>query len=634
MKQENLPQECCSTSPKISKGLMVLQSIASRGWDAQDSEKKPQSTQQNLNKSIQAAVGCFYGKEDQIKKLTKHNSFASEMEDMRKAFLMRPGCPQFSTRTTSVSHVGSATMVDLPRTCSGVWKSTEDHPLGRLGSASSVDGQLFPFSKSACELNYPRKRSEPSDLSPTGSPTVVKKSQRTRMPWYISVIHEKDHSLLLMGEELQRFSEMESQMQKKDQEILTLQKEKEALKKQLKNLLRGKGTETSSASIRMDRSFETPLKLGRMSVLKTIYKEEDDLQHWMQMQEEYNMAESSKELHAEPGTSLEGKSSEGPPEEAAPAKLSRPSQSKTGTLPEVGPEEEEEEEEEEVKGTEEGEISVDEEEQSWELREEEEHHPKRSYSMTESFEEELMTQLEEYERMLMDFQSELEFTRSRYSLATGTIASLQRRTDFQESQLRKVTTENELLEKELRERKQQIQDMTDKFSNLREEKKHQEIMGLIEKGNLILRQEVADLKMDLASSEQTIKELNTQTKLLEDQVNTDKDHLRRWKDLHDDLQTRNEIIQQIEQQTRVKLEATQAKYEKLRNKIIQAVFSVSGNKNLSTELSDSYILESLQRIITERSDFYSQLKQKGVKVPPLQQSDVSLPTKIKKMVSK
>lgn len=42
----------------------------------------------------------------------------------------------------------------------------------------------------------------------------------------------------------------------------------------------------------------------------------------------------------------------------------------------------------------------------------------------------------------------------------------------------------------------------------------------------------------------------------------------------------------------------------------------------------------VQRIISERSDFYSQLKQKGVKVPPLQQSDVSLPSKIKKMLSK
>lgn len=54
-----------------------------------------------------------------------------------------------------------------------------------------------------------------------------------------------------MGEELQRFSELEIQMQKKDQEILMLQKEKETLKKQLKNLLRSKGAETSSASIRM-----------------------------------------------------------------------------------------------------------------------------------------------------------------------------------------------------------------------------------------------------------------------------------------------------------------------------------------------------------------------------------------------
>ncbi|GAB1289311.1 Coiled-coil domain-containing protein 27 [Apodemus speciosus] len=671
MKQENLPQECSATSPKISKGLMALQSIAGRG--TQNSEKKTQSTRQSLSKSTQA-VGCFYCKEpgeeptiatrhslgrDQIKKLTKHNGFVAEMEDMRKAFLMRPGCPQFSTRTTSVSHVGSATMVDLPGTCSGVWK-TED--LGRQGSAGSVDGQLFPFSKSACELYYPRKKSEPPALSPTGSPTVVKKSQRTRMPWYISVIHEKDHSLLLMGEELQRYSEMETQMQKKDQEILTLQKEKEALKKQLKNLLRSKGTETSSASIRM-----TPLKLGRMSVLKTIYKEEDELQRWMQMQEEYNLAESSKELHLEPGSTSEEKSPEGPPEEPVPAKL-RASQSKTGILLEVSTEEEEEE----AKGTEEEELSVDvdEEEELWELREEEERRPKRSYSMTESFEEELMAQLEEYERMLMDFQSELEFTRSRYSLATGAITSLQRQTDFQESQLRKVTTENELLEKELRERKKQIQEMTDKvvwlrtrqpyilaslrtlsvtstvfgfpansltflFSNLREEKKHQEIMGLIEKENLVLRQQVADLKTELVNSEQTIEELNTQTKELEDQVNTDKDHLRRWKELHDDLQARNEMIQQAEQQTRVVLEATQArKLEKLRNKIIQAVFSVSGTKNLSTELSDSHILESLQRIISERSDFYSQLKQKGVKVPPLQQSDVSLPTKIKKMLSK
>lgn len=62
MKQESLPQECSSTSPKINKGLMALQSIASRSWGVKDSEKKPQNAPQSLSKSTQA-VGCFYCKE-------------------------------------------------------------------------------------------------------------------------------------------------------------------------------------------------------------------------------------------------------------------------------------------------------------------------------------------------------------------------------------------------------------------------------------------------------------------------------------------------------------------------------------------------------------------------------------------
>ncbi|KAK7817274.1 hypothetical protein U0070_004411, partial [Myodes glareolus] len=541
----------------------------------------------------------------QIKKLTSPNGFVSEMEEMRKAFLMRPGCPQFSTRATSVSHVGKTT---LPQT---------------------TKGRIFSFSKSACELNYSRKRSEPPATSPTSSPTMVKRSQRTRMPWYISVIHEKDHSLLRLGEELQRLSVLETQMQKKDQEILLLQKEKEALKKQLKTLLRSKGTETSSSSVKMDRSFEASLKLGRLSMLKTLHKEEEELQPWMQ--DDFNLTESSKELQMEPGSVMEEKGPKGPPEEAGTTARPGSSMGNMGTLREEGPEEEEEEE---ANRLEEEEEAVVEEEELWELREEEEEQcPKRSYSLTESFEEELMAQLEEYERMLLDFQSELELTRARYSLATGAITSLQRQTDFQESQLRKVTTENELLEKELRERKRQIQAMTNKFSSLREEKKQQGIMGLIEKENLILRQQVSDLERELLKRDQDIVELHSKASELQAQVDLYEDHLRRWKELHNDLQSRNETIQQAEQQTRVVLESFQARLERLRNKIIQAVYSVSGTKNLSTELSDNYILESLQRIITERSEFYSQLKQKGVKVPPLQQSDISLPTKLKKLSS-
>ncbi|XP_005079431.1 coiled-coil domain-containing protein 27 [Mesocricetus auratus] len=629
MKKENLPEELRLASPQISKGLALLQSVSSR--TSHGPERKPPGDQRRPSKSAQA-VSHYYHKVSQLKKLTNPNGFVSEMEEMRKAFLMRPGCPQFTSRATSVSQLGSATTADLPRDMcpsSGTWRMTEDQPLDRQGSATSMDGHLFPFSKSACEINYSQKRSESPATSPSSSPTMVKRSQKTRMPWYISVIHEKDLSLVRLGEELQRLSVLETQMQQKDQEILTLQKEKEALKKQLKILLRSKGTEPSSGSIRTDRSFEaSTLKLGRLSMLKTAFKEEEELQRWMQMQDDYNVAEN-KEQPMEPVSVVEEKGPEGPQEEAA---RSRSSMGKGGILHEVSTEEEEEE----PKGPEEEEEVVVEEEESWELKEEEEEHrPRKSYSLTESFEEELMAQLEEYEHMLMDFQSELEHIRAKYSLATGAITSLQRQMDFQESQLRKVTTENERLEKELRERKKQIQSMTNKFSSLREEKKQQGVMGLIEKENLTLRQQVSDLETELLKRDQTITELNSKTSELQAQVDLNEDHLRRWKELHDDLQSRNETIQQAEQQTRVVLESSQARLERLRSKIIQAVFSGgSGTKNLSTELSDNYILESLQRIISERSDFYGQLKQKGVKVPPLQQSDISLPSKIKKLSPK
>lgn len=142
---------------------------------------------------------------------------------------------------------------------------------------------------------------------------------------------------------------------------------------------------------------------------------------------------------------------------------------------------------------------------------------RRACSLDEAFEEELMAQLEEYEQVIQDFQAELESTRTRYSLATGrapemprpghgppgagpsreprerargslvlapappssparfsplplpaahsgAILSLQRQVDFQESQLQKVSMENELLQTELRERKQQLQAMTDKVA--------------------------------------------------------------------------------------------------------------------------------------------------------------------------
>nr|XP_027803242.1 coiled-coil domain-containing protein 27 [Marmota flaviventris] len=606
----------CSLMPHpLAKGLMILQNVSSR--DTQNPEGRQLRNPHSLSRSAQA-ISRYYRKMSDLKDTDSPDGFVSETEEMRRAFLRRPGCPQFSTRATSISQLGSGTVVGLPReVCVSpeTWRMMEDPLLDRRGLDTGVDRRLIPFSKSACELNHLHKEDEPRTPSPvTSSPLTAQSFPRQRMPWYISVIHEK----------IRRLSELEAQVQQKDQEILALQREKEVLRRQLKCLLRSKSQETPVSADRKERPSEAQ-KLGVLSILKSLYKDEEEQERWVQEEHAKEHSEEEEEEGEGEGEEEDGEreGEEEGQDQGPPVTRAKGSMGRMGAVPEEGPEGEEEDEEEDG-------DQEESEERSWELREGEGSPPRKAYSLTESFEEELMAQLEEYERTLVEFQSELGVTRTRYALATGTITTLQRQVEFQESQLRKVNTEKELLRKELQERKQQLQAMSDKFSSLREEKKHQEMMGLIQKDNLVLRERVSELEAELTKRDLAITELSTKVGELQTQTERDQDHRQRWKQLHEELQSRNEMVRQAEQATRVALESAQSRLERLRSKIIQATFNVSGIKSLATEISDNHILEALQRIISERSDYYHQLKQKGVRVPPLQQSEIMLtkPTRV------
>uniref|UniRef100_A0A8D1DM32 Coiled-coil domain containing 27 n=2 Tax=Sus scrofa TaxID=9823 RepID=A0A8D1DM32_PIG len=563
-----------STPPKkkslvpnlMEKGLMVLWKVASRAQQAP--ERKLHPKQRSPSKSAQAISNY---RDFNINASPGDSGFAFQVEELWKKFLTRPGCPQFSTRPTSMTHHGSAMTLPLPEDlCVGSepWKMTKD---GRsLTPAPHFStGRLLPFSKSACEFSYPRRTSESQVPSPTPGSPVLPQS-RLRKPWYISVIHEKDQCLLVLREEVQRLSELEVKVQKKDEELLALLEEREALKKQLKCLLKGKGQEASlGTGVRVSRAGSAT-------------KEGDNFRR--------------VGLH---GTSRGG-------EEGVAVAL-------------------------EEEGGEEMVLELEEEKEL----QDEAMGRRRAGSVDDTFEEELMAQLEAYEHLLQEFQFQLEVVRTRYSLATGAITSLMRQIEFQESQLQKVTTENEMLQKELRERKQQLQAMSDKFSNLREDKKHQEVTGLIQRDNLLLQQQVWQLEKEIAKREQTISELEAKVSQLQTEVNQNQNHLQRRKQLQEEMQNKNEMVQLAEQQARVALESAQSRLERLRNKIIQAAFNTLGIKSLATEISDSDILEALQRVISERTDYYNQLKQKGVKVPPLQQSEILSSTgKSKKISSK
>ncbi|XP_061043148.1 coiled-coil domain-containing protein 27 [Eubalaena glacialis] len=610
----------------LEKGLIVLRQAASR--DEQTPEWKLRQKERSLSKSAQA-INRYYRKMRDFNKDTspQDSDFLSEMEELWRKFLTRPGCPQFSTRSTSMTHYGSATTLALPEdTCvsSETWKVTEDPLSGQESLDTKVDGCRLPFSKSACEFNYLRKKSGSQVLSPAPSNPVLGHSYpRKWVPWYISVIHEKDRRLFALGKEVQRLSELEVQVQKKDEEILALQEEREALRKQLKCFLQSKSQEAWLSEVMRERPSESAPKLqGRPRTLRTFFRDEEEPEHRQQIQGEHAVADGGKDL--EGGSYEEEEGLEGEAERAADEGASAGAGRK-GALQENRGEEEEEEkagmvvaaegEEEEAEGEAAG--------------------RRRAGSVADAFEEELRAQLEEYEQLVQEFQFQLEVTRTRHSLATGAIMSLQRQVEIQESQLQSFNTENEVLQKELWERRQQLQAMSDKFSNLREDKKREEMMGLIEKDNLFLRQQVSELEKELVKREQTVSELEAKVSQLQAQVNQSQDRLQRRKQLQEEMQSKNEMIQQAEQQVRVALESAQSRLERLRNKIIQATFNTIGFKSLATEISDYDILEALQWIISERTDYYNQLKQKGVKVPPLQQSEIlSSPSKSKKITSK
>uniref|UniRef100_A0A8D2JEV1 Coiled-coil domain containing 27 n=2 Tax=Varanus komodoensis TaxID=61221 RepID=A0A8D2JEV1_VARKO len=241
----------------------------------------------------------------------------------------------------------------------------------------------------------------------------------------------------------------------------------------------------------------------------------------------------------------------------------------------------------------------------------------------------------EFQRMNSELCDELEKVKNDYDVATGTISSLQRQLSFEASQLRRAHAERELLQKELRERGAQLEAMSNKFCNLRDDRKHEEMMGSVERENYKLRQDVSDLELKLADKSQLISDLQSDVGRLQAELMVNQRHTGKQLSQQNELQRQLEVLQRAEQQTRVTLESISARFDRFRSRIIQATYSTPGTKSPQTEITDDEVLEALQKIITDRLDFHQMLRQKGVKVPSLLSSEPSaLPSHKKKGSSK
>ncbi|NWI67681.1 CCD27 protein, partial [Todus mexicanus] len=195
----------------------------------------------------------------------------------------------------------------------------------------------------------------------------------------------------------------------------------------------------------------------------------------------------------------------------------------------------------------------------------------------------------------------------------GAISSLQRQLEIQESQLRRIKSEKETLEKKLRERENQLQAMTTKFCSLRDERKHEELMAMLERDNCSLRELVTEQESKLAEQSELIAELQGTVSQLQAEVLSIRNHIQKQERAQEALQSQAEELRHKELQSRVVLECLTSRFERYRSKVIQATFGMAGSKMPQAELLDEEVLEALQKVINERVELHQLLKQKGIK---------------------
>ncbi|NXG54972.1 CCD27 protein, partial [Hemiprocne comata] len=177
---------------------------------------------------------------------------------------------------------------------------------------------------------------------------------------------------------------------------------------------------------------------------------------------------------------------------------------------------------------------------------------------------------------------------------TGAISSLQRQLEIQESQLRRIKSEKEMLQKQLRERQKQLEAMSTKFCSLREERKHEEMMVTMEKENCSLRQVVAEQESKLAEQNKLISELQETVSQLQAEVLSSQHHIHQQQRIQELFQSQAEALRHKELQTRVALERMTCRFERYRSKIIQATFSTAGSNPPQAEVTDEELLEAMQ----------------------------------------
>lgn len=216
-----------------------------------------------------------------------------------------------------------------------------------------------------------------------------------------------------------------------------------------------------------------------------------------------------------------------------------------------------------------------------------------------------------------NLERQLEESRKELILNDGLVQALQRDVVISENKAMKLRTQIEKSETKMREAIAESKAMSKKFSDLRESRKHNDIIATNEHElNLTkeaLRESQNRIEKMKAKMDKLSKELRDYHRKVRKGNELDRKQSEEIKNLCRDL----EDIRRREQLSRVSAEQSSSRFERLRSRIIQAVYTTPGAAVPESCISDSVLYNAVIKIIEDRGAFHQKILETQSDFPPL-----------------
>ncbi|XP_033764191.1 LOW QUALITY PROTEIN: forkhead-associated domain-containing protein 1-like [Pecten maximus] len=209
---------------------------------------------------------------------------------------------------------------------------------------------------------------------------------------------------------------------------------------------------------------------------------------------------------------------------------------------------------------------------------------------------------------LNNVKNELERVKKDKGITSGLVTQMQRDLSSKDSTISKLTREIEMLKKELREKEGYVSTMTAKVNKMKDTGKSTEERDAREKELISLRQKFKATENKIQEHQDLISKLKEELEKTKLSVFEEKQIQKKTQIQMDQTKAELVDVQRTERVVRVDLEQATKRLERFRNRVIQVTYSTPGIKAPETEIGDDELIETLKKIVDERTSFFQKVK--------------------------